>query len=330
MQTLVYEGTVTALSSVSHNGGQSFGIESKLRRERFVQPDGTVEEVPVLSGNGMRGMLRDRGMWHMCQSLGYGINEEEGKVQGLSLSAFYFLFSGGALTDSGSGGIDVDYARRLREAIPLISIFGGAVGAQILPGKLKVGKAIPICAETLHLLPQTYQERVAPSIWDFLQTEMYTRKDDERNEKLRTVIEGKALKQIAAAPVAEAPALFADATPIAEVAAEIEKRRPQQMMYLVETFAAGTLFYWKLVLEDVTDVEYDAFMTTLAEFSKTPYVGGKSAVGLGEVAVKFDKWLQIDSRLQAEVTAIARPVGAAYHDHLQTRGADIRAILETV
>jgi CRISPR type IV-associated protein Csf2 len=325
METLVYEGTMTALTSIAHNGGQSFGIESKLRRERFVQPDGSVEEVPVLSGNGLRGMLRDRGMWHMCRSLGYGVDEEAGKVLGLSLSAFYFLFSGGSLGESASDGIDVDYARRLRETIPLISIFGGAVSNQILPGKLKVGKAIPICAETMHLLPNSYQRQNPTSIWDFLQSEMYTRKDDERNEKFRSVIEGRATKHL---EDKGRPASLSDS----QLEDEREKtaRSPQQMRYFVETFAAGTKFYWKLTLEDVSAVEYDAFMTCLAEFSKAPYVGGKSSVGLGEVAVRFDKWLQIDSRLQAGVSEVSRPVGTAYSDFLNTRGADIRKILETV
>lgn len=324
MQTLIYEGTLTALTSIAHSGGQSFGIETKLRRERFVQPDGSVEEVPVLSGNGLRGMLRDRGMWQMCRALGYGVDEENGKVRGLSLSAFYLLFSGGALGEGTTAGIDVDYARKLRHLIPLISIFGGAVGNQILPGKLKVGKAIPICAETLHLLPKSYREQFAQpaSIWDFLQAEMYTRKDDERNEKLRTVIEGKARLQLEGARQESS-------LPVASRATE-EKRPPQQMMYYVETFAAGTPFHWKLTLEDVSEVEYDAFMTCLAEFSKLPYVGGKSAVGLGEVAIRFDKWLEIDSRLRAEGTEISRPVGMAYRDHLMAQGDEIRKVLETI
>lgn len=325
METLVYEGTMTALTSIAHNGGQSFGIESKLRRERFVQPDGTVEEVPILSGNGLRGMLRDRGMWHMCRALGYGVDEEAGKARGLSLSAFYFLFSGGSLGEGASDGIDVDYARRLRAEIPLISIFGGAVGNQILPGKLKVGKAIPICAETLHLLPNAYQRENPASIWDFLQAEMYTRKDDERNEKLRTVIEGRALKALE-----DKGNLSLLPEEALEQRQEKAERKPQQMMYYTETFAAGTPFYWKLTLEDVSDVEYDAFMTTLAEFSKMPYVGGKSAVGLGEVALKFDKWLQIDSRVQVGTSEISRPVGSAYSDFLKSRANDIRKILETV
>src|SRR5690606_14632725 len=96
----LFEGIVTAKSSISHNGGESLGIETKLRREKLVQPDGSVEEVPVLSGNGMRGLLRDRGMLHMCRSLGYGEPGEDGVPSGLTLSAFYFLFSGGSLTST--------------------------------------------------------------------------------------------------------------------------------------------------------------------------------------------------------------------------------------
>lgn len=326
METLVYEGTLLALTSIAHNGGQSFGVESKLRRERFVQADGaTVEEVPVLSGNGLRGRLRDLGMWHMCRSLGYGVDEGAGKVLGLSLPAFYFLFSGGSLGEGASDGIDVDYARKLRATIPLISVFGGAVGNQILPGKLKVCKAVPICAETVHLLPARFRREDPPSVWDFLQQEMYTRKDDERDEKLRTVIEGRALRRLED----KGDLSVLPETHLAERQGEAG-RRPQQMMYYVETFAAGTPFHWKLVLEDLEPVEYDAFMTTLAEFSRMPYVGGKSAVGLGEVAVNFDRWFRIDSRLEGGTTEISRPVGTAYSDHLKARGAEIRQVLEAL
>jgi CRISPR type IV-associated protein Csf2 len=324
METLIYEGTMTALSSISHNGGQSQGIESKLRRERFVQPDGSVEEVPLLSGNGLRGRLRDLGMWRMCRELGYSDN-----ALGLSLAAFYFLFSGGALSGGGGQGFDIDRARLIRQLIPLASVFGGAAGNQIMPGKLKVGKAIPICAETRHLLPVSFQDRhpAAPSVWDYLQTEMYTRKDDERNEWLRGALEAGP----AVSALLETSALTGQAAlKRAAAAGAADAQRPQQMMYFVETFAAGAQFYWKLVLEDLTPVEYDAFMTCLAEFSKAPYVGGKSAVGLGEVAVKFDNWRVIDSRLQTDGAALTRPVGDAYAAHLRDNAPAIREMLNSL
>lgn len=319
MQTIVWEGTMTALSSISHNGGQSFGINSKLRREKFVQPDGSVEEIPTLSGNGLRGLLRDRGMLHMCRSLGYGEPDEDGRPRGLSLAAFYFLFSGGALTSTGSRGIDVDEARRVRGLIPLVGVFGGAMGNSIMPGKLKIGKAIPICVETLHLLPERFQ-RAAPSIWDYLQEEMYTRKDDEKNEHLRALISPSVR------------GLLEDERRVkdkkqADGKSQEDTGEKQQMRYYVETFAAGTPFYWRITLDDVTDLEFEAFVTTLVEFSRLPFVGGKSNVGLGEVAIRFDNWLSIDSRTTVAANAIGLPAGALYAAHLRERGQEMRAWL---
>lgn len=312
MQTLQFQGTMTALSSIAHSGGESLGITTKLRREKVVQPDGSVEDVPVLSGNGLRGLLRDRGMLHFCRALGYGVNEQSGEIKGLTLPAFYFLFSGGSLTGEGTKGLDLAYARRLRELIPLVSIFGGAVGNQTIPSKLKVGKAIPICTETAHLLPESFAAQAKSSVWAYLQEEMYTRKDDEKNEHLRKLLDGQT--QLALTGGIAKATLTESAT-------------PQQMMYYVETFAAGTPFYWRLTLDDVTDVELEAFLTTLVQFSRMPYVGGKSGTGLGEVAIQFDGWTRIDSRLAPQGEAVSFTLGTAYQRHLEQHGEAIRAEL---
>jgi CRISPR type IV-associated protein Csf2 len=319
MTTRIFEGVMTALSSISHNGGQSFGINSKLRREKFVQPDGSVEEIPVISGNGLRGLLRDRGMLHMCRALGYGVSDADGSVTGLSLGAFYFLFSGGSLSSGGGKAIDIDQAREIRNLIPLVGVFGGALGNMILPGKIKVGKAIPICAETSHLLPESFRRENVPSIWDYLQEEMYTRKDDEKNEHLRAVISPRVrgLLDGARAEKAQRPANEP----------QDDTGQHQQMMYYVETFAAGTPFYWKVCLDDATDLEFEALLTTLVEWSRLPYIGGKSGTGMGEVAVKFDRWLEVDSRATVEGREVAAPAGSIYARHLADHGADIRTFL---
>jgi hypothetical protein len=315
MHTYTFEGVVTALTSITHNGGDSFGISTKLRRERFVQPDGSVEEVPTISGNGVRGVLRDRGMQHMCKALGYGV-EKDGHVSGLSLAAFYFLFSGGSLTSTATDGLDIDKARELAKTIPLVGVFGGAVGNMILPGKLKCGKLIPICAETAHLLPDVYRETARTSVWDYVQEEMFTRRDDEKDEHLRRALAPES-RLLLDNPASRRTAL-----------AEGRGEAAQQMMYYVETLPAGTRFFWKITLDDVTDIEYEAFLTTLAEFSRRPYLGGKSGTGMGEVAVSFDKWLRIDSRLAPQGEAVDLPLGHAYVRHLTASGPSIRKILE--
>jgi len=322
MESYVFQGVVTALESISHNGGQSFGITTKLRREKFVQLDGSVEEIPVISGNGVRGYLRDLGMRHMCRALGYGVNEQTGEVNGLTLAAFYFLFSGGALTSDAGRGIDIDFARKLRGLIPLVGVFGGATGNQVMPGKIKVGKMKPICAETRHLIPERFVPDTPASIWEYLQEEMYTRKDDEKNEHLRQLI----------AP--QARALLEDKLRVkkardAEGKPKSDTGEHQQMMYYVETFAQGTQFYWQLVLEDVTQIEFEAFLTCLTEFSRMPYVGGRSAIGHGKVKVQFDQWFKIDPHIQ-DTQAVSVPIGTLYSDHLRTRSADIRQALDEI
>ncbi len=318
MKTMVFEGTMTALTSISHIG-DSHGINSKLRREKVIQPDGSVEEVPIISGNAMRGILRDRGMLHMLKQLGYGVNDETGEVRGLSLAAFYFLFSGGSLTTKSGRGLDVDEARKWRELIPLVSIFGGAMGNQIMPGKAKIGKAIPICAETAHIIPERFLGNI-DSIWELCQEETYTRRDDEKNDNLRQLI----APEVRGLLEADASAKRAKAGTKDDV--ESETGQKQQMRYYVETLAAGTRLFWECSLDDVTDLEREAFFITLVEFSKFPYIGGKSGVGHGKVSIKFDNWIEIDSRVTSgkEVSFI---LGNLYHKHLQERGDEIRELI---
>jgi len=320
MRTYIFEGVMTAMTSISHIG-ETFGINAKLRREKIVQPDGSIEEVPVISGNAVRGILRDRGMFHMLKTLGYGVNEFTGEVNGLSLAAFYFLFSGGALTKSGNAGLDVDEARRWRKLIPLVSIFGGAMGNQIMPGAAKIGKAIPICKETVHLIPQRFVSGNEQSIWDMCQEEAYTRRDDEKNEHLRALIapEVRGLLDADAAYKREKRGTQDDVAG--------ETGQSQQMRYFVETLAAGTRLFFDISLDDVNDLEFESFCVTLAEFGRLPYLGGKSNVGHGKVSIKFDNWVEINPRLAPEGKNLDFALGTKYMQHLHDNGDAIREII---
>ena len=153
---------------------------------------------------------------------------------------------------------------------------------------------------------------------------MYTRKDDEKNEHLRQLVAPDVRLLLAAK--AEARRAKSDAGKPQEDTGE-----HQQMRYYVETIAAGTQLYWKLVLEDVTEIEFEAFLTCLGEFARFPYIGGKSGVGLGKVKVAFDDWYTIDPNLRdAGGKAVGKPIGTLYADHLRERGADIRQALNEI
>lgn len=165
-ETIKWEGVATALSSVTH-GEQQLGTGNFMRREKFLLPDGTVEEIPLVSGNALRGSMRDysaKKFWHFL-----------GKPH-MNISVSHALFSGGTISKStNSEPLSGLKLRELREACPVISIFGAAGGGRIMDGILSVGKMIPITSETKHLIPEHLLPANIPGYWDILQLEEYSR-----------------------------------------------------------------------------------------------------------------------------------------------------------
>jgi hypothetical protein len=265
MKTYILEGIVTALSSISHNGGEKNGIVTQLRREKFVQKNGKVIEVPVISGNSIRGKMRDiAAIEILTKTDGVKI-----KVDG---DSFNLLFTGGSLESTGSVGINIDKVRQMRKDMPMLSVLGGSVGNVILPGKLDMGKMIPIAKETLHIIPEKFHGTdEIKSIWEYCQVEMNTRKDDSKDENYREFLNED----------------------------EKKKGNPVQMMYHVETLAAGTRFYWKICLRDTNDIETGAFLQTLQKWSEqASQVGGNGRVGHGALKVELMETKAIDSNVK--------------------------------
>lgn len=263
MKTYILEGIVTALSSICHNGGEKNGVVTQLRREKFIQPNGRVVEVPVISGNSVRGKMRDiAAVEILTKSPGVKV-----KVDG---DSFNLLFSGGSLESTGEAGINIEKVRKLRADIPMLSVLGCSVGNIILPGKLDMGKMIPIAKETLHLIPAKYHgDGEIKSVWDYCQVEMNTRKDDRKDENLREFLNTEEL---------------------------VKKENPTQMMYHTETIAAGTRFYWRVCLRDTSDVETGAFLSTLQKWSEqASQVGGNGRIGHGALKLDLIEAKSIDS-----------------------------------
>lgn len=266
MKTYVLEGTCTALSSISHNGGEKNGTIVQLRREKFVQPKGNVVEIPVISGNSIRGKLRDLAAIDI-------LTKKNGiKVQ-VDADSFNLLFSGGSLESVGDKSLDIEKVRQLRKDIPMISVLGCSIGNVILPGKVDIGKMIPICKETLHLIPEKFHgTEEIKTIWEYCQVEMNTRKDDTKDENKREFIKPEFLTN---------------------------ELRGGQMMYHIETLVAGTRFYWKVCLRDTTDIETGAFLSTIQSWAnQSSQVGGNGRVGHGKLKVELTETSVVDSEME--------------------------------
>ncbi|MCK9327860.1 MAG: hypothetical protein M0P69_20360, partial [Bacteroidales bacterium] len=215
--------------------------------------------------------LRDLAAIYMTERLGGIVYNPD---------VFYLLFSGGSL--GGAQSVDIDQARMYRRNVPMLSVFGGGVGNQILTGKLKCGAMYPLVAECQLVLPEGLRDQNAPSWRQWTFEKSFTRMDDAKNENLRKHLNDQRMRSI----LAEAQ----QATLPGETAPEKKKKKedpPQQMRYTVEMLAAGSVLYQRIDLCDLSDLELGAFVSALVEFSKHSYVGGKSGTGHGLCEVEY-------------------------------------------
>jgi len=264
------EGVLTMLSPLSHIG-ESHGPDSYLDTQYIIGLGGRPVETFVYHGNAFRGMLRDKGAKYFLDRIG-------DKVQ-VPLDVFYLLFSGGNI--SGDQSIDIDQARKIRQSVPIISIFGGGVGNQILPGKLQIGDGYPLCSETKHLIPEQLRNEEAVS-WRVMTTERsFSRVDDAKNENLNVYLIDSSVKQL---ETGEQIDLLGQE----EEKPKKKKEQPQQMRYTIEVLAAGTQLWFRIDLLSMSELEFGALMSCFAEWSQAPYIGGQNRIGMGRVSASFD------------------------------------------
>jgi hypothetical protein len=134
-----------------------------------------------------------------------------------------------------------------------------------MSGKLTVDKAIPVAVETVHLGP-AIPGLTPVSVFSLVQREQYSRVADVEN--------GSAANWIAQD--------------------DAERKLPAgsgQMLYQIETIAAGAMLWHSLTVEDATPLEAAFFADVLRAWARngTAHVGGQSARGLGKVRVDYTK-----------------------------------------
>lgn len=294
--TMRIEGVATLLSSLSH-GGEHAGTVQYLRRERVVQADGTTREVPVVSGNALRGVLRRHAAQRLWEMLGRPT---------LPLPTLDALFSGGALAKAGAGNsLTPRQLAQLRDLVPMVSLFGCAGGGRIIEGRLLVGKLTPVCAETAHLMPPGVAPADPQSVWGMLQVEEFSRSDDAR--RLTPAYAALAAPQARPAPELPQASMLATTADDEADAGLLARDTAQQMRYGVETLAAGTRLHWWLAVRNATDLEVDCLRDTLAAWAATgAHLGGRSATGHGRLQLDVAQWVTTGPQVTAGAPLPAR------------------------
>lgn len=166
-------GTYEAQAPVSHGSDEDFGMEIRLRTlEMAVRENGDVyhEDVPVISGNSLRGQLRDL----LAEDFLDRISSDGDPVQ-VSDTLSAALYSGGSLErTAGAGKLNRRMIHNIRDHVPPLSLLGTAIEDQMIEGRLDVGQLLPIAVET-----QSFTGRESDrSVFEFVDKTFYTRQDD--------------------------------------------------------------------------------------------------------------------------------------------------------
>ncbi|WP_336328507.1 hypothetical protein [Halovenus sp. HT40] len=166
-------GTYEAQSPISHGSDEDFGMEIRLRTlEMAVRDNGDVyhEDVPVISGNSLRGQFRDL----LAEDFLDRISLDDDPVQ-VSDTLSAALYSGGSLErTAGAGKLNRRLIHNIRDHIPPLSLLGTAIEDQMVEGRLDVGQLLPIAVET-----QSFTGRDSDqSVFEYVDKTFYTRQDD--------------------------------------------------------------------------------------------------------------------------------------------------------
>lgn len=177
------DGIIEAQEPISHIG-ETLSTISQFKREKTLFR-GKVIEIPVISGNALRGILRRRGAYHLLEMI-------KTRKETLNEDVQHALFSGGMLKKGAGGGIiDTNFIHELRKVLPLMSVFGTTIGQQMISGKLDVGQLIPIACQTAH---RTGIESDI-SIHSLLDETAHTRRDD-MEDRIKGVDDEKQKQQM--------------------------------------------------------------------------------------------------------------------------------------
>lgn len=202
--------------------------------------------VPVITGNSVRGQLRDSMAAHLLDTM------SDGNLLGVKVSkdVFNILFSGGNI--NGSMKDDVEKAKNIRAHFPFISMMGGGLGDMIMAGKLICSFAYPVCTET-----ESITGIESDVSWHSLIDEMeFTRTDDGKDDRLADYMQ--------------------------DAGEEKSAKASTQMRYSVQYMAAGTEFVQDFIfLDGVTELELGAFYAGVHKWFETPRLGGMAAKGFG-------------------------------------------------
>ena len=134
-------------------GEESVGIKTLIKRVSILLPEqGEVVQVPVILGNGLRGVLRDIMTNVFLEKVAEILNNtNNNKEIEIDARVLLLMLTGGVLTRRGEEQVtakSIDKLRQRTEVLLPLNIMGFALTNVMIPSKIKVSVFYPVCSET--------------------------------------------------------------------------------------------------------------------------------------------------------------------------------------
>lgn len=124
----------------------------------------STEQIPCISGNSIRGIIRRIVMSDFAHRTG---------IKSFRKEIYHQLFTGGNLTSS-SGQEDIEFREKYVSMCPMLGLLGSAIGNQMLQSAMNVFSADICCSEL---------GTGEASFWELLEIDFGTRLDSSKTEK---------------------------------------------------------------------------------------------------------------------------------------------------
>jgi CRISPR/Cas system CSM-associated protein Csm3 (group 7 of RAMP superfamily) len=258
VRVYVVRGILTALSPVFHGGSEKTGSVVLLNRLKFIV-DGKPTDVPIISGNQVRGRLRRLLTADFLELAGYKMDLGQKSYQKL----YHTLFAGGVLEaveeESESAVVDLNLKFRVVKYILPLRLFGCSYANQMIEGRVLVGHMLPVCRELRDYIGVDSDI----SFYQLIARAFQTRRDELR------------------------------------VARVEDEEQAVQALVEYECFAPGTRFYHELRLETGREEELLDLSTlyrAVELWRENPFIGGKGSVGFGKLKIEYEWPRPVDSK----------------------------------
>jgi len=244
-------GVLTALSPVFHGGNEKTGSVVLLNRIKFIV-DGKPTDVPIVSGNQVRGRLRRLLVSDFLEHAGYEMDLSQKSYQKL----YHTVYAGGVLTEAEeaeSGVVNLDLKSKIVKYILPLRLFGCSFANQMIEGRVLVGHLLPMCRELRDYMEPMEGCNTDVSFYQLITRAFQTRRDELRGERE-------------------------------------DEEQAVQMIVEYECFAPGTKFHHEILLEtsgEAEPLDLSTLYRAVELWRQQPFIGGKSSIGFGKLKIDY-------------------------------------------